>query len=255
MEAPYRSIGIISSRIGATGQIIAVDDAVKETNTKVLSIMLPRDTKGGGGHGNYIVIGAETVADARKAVELTLEKTKKNAGEIYVSSAGHLEMAFSPRADQALELAFGIPQGKHSDLCAAVRPPIGMVMADLAVKSADVEIAKYMTPNEGTSHTNEVIVALSGETSAVKTAVLTRTGSRSCTSWFNGRRSKESGRALYSLLIFRKNGTFCVLPYSFNVFYRHLHIHEDNKIFSEPHMTTIPIWLNILAIPWFRILE
>ena len=91
MEAPYRSIGIISSRIGATGQIIAVDDAVKETNTKVLSIMLPRDTKGGGGHGNYIVIGAETVADARKAVELTLEKTKKNAGEIYVSSAGHLE--------------------------------------------------------------------------------------------------------------------------------------------------------------------
>ena len=99
MEAPYRSIGIISSRIGATGQIIAVDDAVKETNTKVLSIMLPRDTKGGGGHGNYIVIGAETVADARKAVELTLEKTKKNAGEIYVSSAGHLEMAFSPRAD------------------------------------------------------------------------------------------------------------------------------------------------------------
>ena len=173
MEAPYRSIGIISSRIGATGQIIAVDDAVKETNTKVLSIMLPRDTKGGGGHGNYIVIGAETVADARKAVELTLEKTKKNAGEIYVSSAGHLEMAFSPRADQALELAFGIPQGKAFGFVCGCPAAIGMVMADLAVKSADVEIAKYMTPNEGTSHTNEVIVALSGETSAVKTAVLT----------------------------------------------------------------------------------
>ena len=173
MEAPYRSIGIISSRIGATGQIIAVDDAVKETNTKVLSIMLPRDTKGGGGHGNYIVIGAETVADARKAVELTLEKTKKNAGEIYVSSAGHLEMAFSPRADQALELAFGIPHGKAFGLVCGCPAAIGMVMADLAVKSADVEIAKYMTPNEGTSHTNEVIVALSGETSAVKTAVLT----------------------------------------------------------------------------------
>lgn len=173
MEAPYRSIGIISSRIGATGQIIAVDDAVKETNTKVLSIMLPRDTKSGGGHGNYIVICAETVADARKAVELTLEKTKKNAGEIYVSSAGHLEMAFSPRADQALELAFGIPHGKAFGFVCGCPAAIGMVMADLAVKSADVEIAKYMTPNEGTSHTNEVIVALSGETSAVKTAVLT----------------------------------------------------------------------------------
>lgn len=121
----------------------------------------------------YIVIGAETVADARKAVELTLEKTKKNAGEIYVSSAGHLEMAFSPRADQALELAFGIPHGKAFGFVCGCPAAIGMVMADLAVKSADVEIAKYMTPNEGTSHTNEVIVALSGETSAVKTAVLT----------------------------------------------------------------------------------
>ena len=64
----YCSVGIISSRTGAAGQITAVDDAVKETNTEVLSIMLPRDTKGWGGHGNYIVIGAETVADARRAV-------------------------------------------------------------------------------------------------------------------------------------------------------------------------------------------
>lgn len=83
----YRSVGIISSRTGAAGQITAVDDAVKETNTEVLSIMLPRDTKGWGGHGNYIVIGAETVADARRAVEIALEKTKRNAGEIYVSDA------------------------------------------------------------------------------------------------------------------------------------------------------------------------
>ena len=43
----------------------------------------------------------------------------------------------------------------------------------LPLKAADVDIVKYMTPDEGTSHTNEVIVALSGETSAVKTAVMT----------------------------------------------------------------------------------
>lgn len=49
------------------GQITAVDDAVKETNTEVLSIMLPRDTKGWGGHGNYIVIGAETVGRCQKS--------------------------------------------------------------------------------------------------------------------------------------------------------------------------------------------
>ena len=41
----YRSVGIISSRTGAAGQITAVDDAVKETNTEVLSIMLWRTWK------------------------------------------------------------------------------------------------------------------------------------------------------------------------------------------------------------------
>ena len=139
----------------------------------MLSIMLPRDTKGWGGHGNYIVIGAETVADARRAVEIALEKTKRNAGEIYVSDAGHLEFAYSPRADQALGFAFGIPKGKAFGFVCGSPAAIGLVMADLAVKAADVDIVKYMTPDEGTSHTNEVIVALSGETSAVKTAVMT----------------------------------------------------------------------------------
>ena len=45
-------------------------------------------------------------------------------------------------------------------------------MADTAVKSADVDIISYMTPNKGTSHSNEVILALSGSASSVKEAVL-----------------------------------------------------------------------------------
>lgn len=53
----YRCLGLFSSRTGAAGQITAIDDAVKATNTEVLSIELPRDTKGWGGHGNYIVLG------------------------------------------------------------------------------------------------------------------------------------------------------------------------------------------------------
>ena len=134
--------------------------------------MLPRDTKGWGGHGNDIVLEARTVADARKAIEITLEKTKRNAGEIYVNSAGHLELAFSPRADQALGLAFGIPHGKAFGFICGSPAAIGMVMADTAVKTADVQVIRYMTPNEGTSHSNEVIVALSGETTAVKAAVI-----------------------------------------------------------------------------------
>ncbi len=36
---------------------MAADEAVKATNTEVVSIELPRDTKGGAGHGSLIVLG------------------------------------------------------------------------------------------------------------------------------------------------------------------------------------------------------
>ena len=61
----YHTLGLFSSRTGAAGQITAVDDAVKATGTEVLSIEFPRDTKGWGGHGNYIVIGGNDVSDVR----------------------------------------------------------------------------------------------------------------------------------------------------------------------------------------------
>ena len=124
----YHCLGLFSSRTGAAGQITAIDDAVKATNTEVLSIELPRDTKGWGGHGNYIVLGGNDVSDVRHAISLALELTNKYAGEVYIS--------------------------------------------DNAVKSAAVSITQYMTPNIGTSHSNEVIIAISGDASAVKAAVL-----------------------------------------------------------------------------------
>ena len=48
---------------------------------------------------------------------------------------------------------------------------IGLVMADTAMKASAVNIISYMTPSIGTSHSNEVILALSGDASAVKHAV------------------------------------------------------------------------------------
>src|SRR5690554_8068296 len=65
LDKKYRSIGIIGGRTGAGPQIMAADEAVKATNTEVVSIELPRDTKGGAGHGNLIIFGAEEVSDAR----------------------------------------------------------------------------------------------------------------------------------------------------------------------------------------------
>lgn len=41
----FRSIGIIGARTGAGPQIWAVDEAVKATNTEIISVELPRDTR------------------------------------------------------------------------------------------------------------------------------------------------------------------------------------------------------------------
>ena len=73
----YHALGLFSSRTGAAGQLTAIDDAVKATNTEILSIELPRDTKGWGGHGNYIVLGGNDISDVRHAVQLALELTEK----------------------------------------------------------------------------------------------------------------------------------------------------------------------------------
>lgn len=173
LKKPYRSLGLLSSRTGAAGQINAVDEAIKSTNTEVVSIELPRDTKGWGGHGNFITLGGDNVSDVRKAVEIALEYTEKYAGELYISEAGHLEFTYSANADQALHLAFGASVGKPFGFFCGSPAAIGLVMADLAIKSSPVEVLKYMTPSRGTSHSNEVIVCVSGEASAVKNAVLT----------------------------------------------------------------------------------
>lgn len=168
----YRSLGLFSSRTGAAGQLTAVDDAVKATNTEVLSIEFPRDTKGWGGHGNYIVIGGNDVSDVRHAIELALELTNKYAGELYISEAGHLEFAYSASAGTALQKAFYAEPDQAFGFMAGSPAAIGLVMADTAMKASTVRITRYMTPSMGTSHSNEVILALSGDAGAVKEAVL-----------------------------------------------------------------------------------
>ena len=109
----------------------------------------------------------------RRAVEIALEYTEKYAGELYISEAGHLEFTYSASASQALNMAFDAPIGKPFGFFCGSPAAIGLVMADLARKSYPVESIKYMTPNRGTSHSNEIIAAVTGDASAVKNAVLT----------------------------------------------------------------------------------
>ncbi len=167
-----KALGLISSRTGAAGQLCAVDEAVKNTNTELISAELPRDTKGWGGHGNYIVVGAQDVSDAKEAVEIALELTKRNAGEVYINEAGHLEFAYSASAGPVLASFFNVPMGRAFGFMAGSPAAIGMVMADYAVKSADITLSQYMTPDKGTRHSNEVIIAFYGDASAAKNAVL-----------------------------------------------------------------------------------
>lgn len=168
----YRSLGLLTSRTGAAGQILAIDEAVKATNCEVLSIDLPRDTKGWGGHGNFIIVGSNSVSDARRCIEIALEKVKLHAGEVYISEAGHLEFAFSARAGEALHMAFDAPYDRAFGFICGSPAAIGLLIADMAMKSSNVELINYWTPSIGTSHSNEVIITLTGETTAVKEAVI-----------------------------------------------------------------------------------
>ena len=172
IDKPYKSLGLLSSRTGAAGQINAADEAVKSTNTEIISIELPRDTKGWGGHGNFIIIGGYSVSDVRRAVEIAREYTEKYAGELYISESGHLEFTYSASAGTALQKAFHAVPGEAFGFMAGSPAAIGLVMADTAMKASAVNITCYMTPSIGTSHSNEVILGISGDASAVKAAVL-----------------------------------------------------------------------------------
>ena len=173
LDPKYRSIGLISSRTGAGPQIMAADEAVKATNTEIVSIELARDTKGGAGHGSLIIFAAEDVSDARRAVEVTLKELKRTFGDVYGCDAGHLELQYTARASLALEKAFNAPLGKSFGIIVGAPAAIGLVMADAALKTANVDIVTYASPNAGTAHSNEIIVTITGDSGAVRQSVRT----------------------------------------------------------------------------------
>lgn len=173
IDTKYRSIGIVGARTGAGPHIFAADEAVKATNSEILLIELPRDTEGGAGHGSLIIFGAEDVSDAKRAVEVTLKELDKTFGDVYGTSAGHLEFQYTARASYALNRAFNAPIGKSFGITVGAPAAIGVVLADTAVKSATVDVVGYSTPgNGGTSYSNEVICTFSGDSGAVRQAII-----------------------------------------------------------------------------------
>lgn len=172
IDKKYRSIGILGARTGAGPQIMAADEAVKATNTEILAIELSRDTKGGAGHGCLILFGSEDVSDARRAIEVALSELNTTFGDVYANDAGHIELQYTARASFACNKAFNAPIGKAFGLMVGAPAAIGVVMADTAVKAANVEVLGYASPNNGTSYTNEVILFISGDSGAVRQATI-----------------------------------------------------------------------------------
>lgn len=168
----YRSIGILGSRTGAGPQIMAADEAVKATNTEIVSIEFARDMKGGAGAGSLIIFGGDDVSDVRRSVEVALRELERTFGEVYMNEAGHVEVQYTARAGEALVTAFGTPEGKAFGLIVGAPAAIGVVMADTAVKSANVDVVGYCSPSSS-AMSNEVIIHISGDSGAVKQAVKT----------------------------------------------------------------------------------
>jgi len=173
VEKKYKSLGILGARTGAGPQILAADEAVKATNTEIVSIELPRDTKGGAGHGSLIIFGGDDVSDCRRAIEVALrEVNEKTFGDVYANEAGHIELQYTARASFAINKVWGAPIGKAFGLLVGAPAAIGVVMADTAVKAANIEVLGYASPQHGNSLTNEVVLTFSGDSGAVRQAVL-----------------------------------------------------------------------------------
>lgn len=172
LDNKYKSIGILGARTGAGPHIFAADEAVKATNTEILTIELPRDTQGGAGHGSLIVFGSEDVSDARRAVEVALGELDRTFGDVYGNEAGHLEFQYTARASHALNKAFGAPIGKSFGITVGAPAAIGVVLADTAVKASTIDVVAYSSPAKGTSFSNEVISGFSGDSGAVRQAII-----------------------------------------------------------------------------------
>ena len=71
----YQAISIVSSRTGTVAQAIAIDDAVKAVNAKLLRFEMAIDAGKQCGQGCLFVLGAENISDARRLVELSVSYT------------------------------------------------------------------------------------------------------------------------------------------------------------------------------------
>lgn len=119
-----------------------------------------------------IVFAAEDVSDARRAIEVALEDIDRTFGDVWGNDAGHLEFQYTARASHALNMAFGAPIGKSFGITVGAPAAIGVVLADTAVKASTIDVVSLATPTNGQSFSNEVTATFSGDSGAVRQAII-----------------------------------------------------------------------------------
>ena len=171
LKTQYNSIAVLTGCIGAATHYFCADEASKLCNVEYAESYLARDTLGAAAHAGTIILGAKDVSDARRAVELTLSLFDKYWRNQYFNDVGHLEIQYTANAGHVLANTLGAEVGKPWAMLCGSPFAIGMLMADYAVKTADVRVLDMGTPDHGSSHSNECTLYITGETSAVEQAV------------------------------------------------------------------------------------
>ena len=171
LEKRYRSIGILG-RVLAQGHIMAADEAVKATNTEVISIELPRDTKGGAGHGSLILLGGNDVSDVKRGIEVALKELDRTFGDVYANEAGHLELQYTARASYALEKSVWRSTGTGLRRYCRRSGCGGCSDGRHRAEVRQCGCRGIQLPAQGTSYSNEVILIISGDSGAVRRAVI-----------------------------------------------------------------------------------
>ncbi len=167
----YHAIGIVSSRTGTVAQAIAIDEAIKECEAHLLKFEMAIDAGRQCGQGCLFVLGASTITDAKKVVEIALKKIDYWASCIYLNEVGHMESHVTSHAGEVLHQIFGTPIGKAFGVIGAAPAGIGIVAVDCAVKTAPVDIVWYGTPSHNLLMMNEFVACVTGDISAVEKAM------------------------------------------------------------------------------------
>ncbi|MCL4514967.1 MAG: propanediol utilization microcompartment protein PduB [Firmicutes bacterium] len=171
IDERYHAIGVLSSRLGAAPQIMAADEAVKATNSRVLTIQMARDGLGGPGHGVYILFGGADVADVIRAVQIGLAAVDHYFAEVISSDVGAVEVHHTARAAGALAMAFDAVPDQAFGILIGAPAGVGLLMADVALKTAKVEATHYLGPSSLSAFSNEVWLTVSGTPAAVRNAL------------------------------------------------------------------------------------